>query len=70
MLPGPGEHGIPCPKAFPDAAEVAPWILQTDSIGFLHYESWPWLYSYSVGWLWLPGSKTDASAGLWVYLPK
>lgn len=71
MLPGPDDHGIPWPRSFPEASEVGPWILQTGSLGFLNYESWPWLYSYSIGWFWIPESDgTDLSPGLWIYLPK
>jgi glucose/arabinose dehydrogenase len=70
MLPGPTEHGIPWPATFPDAEELAPWILRTGALGFLHYESWPWLYSYSIGWFWMPEKETQRTGGLWIYLPK
>lgn len=71
MLPGPDEHGIPWPEAFPEAIEVAPWIIEAASLGYLHYESWPWLYSYAIGWFWIPDAEATAdSSGLWIYVPR
>ena len=70
LTPSPEEHGIPWPVAFPDAGEVMPGILRTNSLGFLYYPEWPWIYSYSNGWMWIQDPPAPELSGNWLYFPK
>jgi glucose/arabinose dehydrogenase len=71
MLPGPDDHGIPWPNVFPDGLGVEPWTLVTDSLGYLYFKDWPWLYSYALGWIWTPSATESSNApGNWLYVPR
>ena len=57
-------------SAFPDAGEVSPGNLRTESLGFVYFAEWPWVYSYSIGWAWIQDPGSPDAPGNWVYLPK
>ncbi|MGC9452884.1 MAG: sugar-binding protein [Oceanipulchritudo sp.] len=70
LEPAPTEHGVPWPNTFPNAGEVSPGNLRTDSLGFVYFPEWPWVYSYSIGWVWIQDPGSPDAPGNWIYRPK
>jgi glucose/arabinose dehydrogenase len=71
MHPTPDSPPFAWPAFFPDAVEVTPGFLYSESMDLLYYLDWPWVYSYSIGWFQIQETaQSVGDSGFWIYKPK
>jgi glucose/arabinose dehydrogenase len=70
LLPGPDDHGIPWPAAFPEARQIAPWVIDTAALGRVDFARWPWVHTESIGWIHLPQGLDPDAPGIWFHRPR
>ncbi|MCD8482894.1 MAG: PQQ-dependent sugar dehydrogenase [Verrucomicrobia bacterium] len=66
----PNDNTIPWPDLFPDGSPFSNAFVDSRFMGPVFFAAWPWLFSPSVGWFFVPTDHSQYQEGFWAFFPR